>query len=483
MSSTFAGTAAAQTSGNADTRLRLDQSLDNQNAEVERQLLKDADDLDGVPSTIEIDGKTYAVANTVSEVGEALYVAVARRQWPDVRRFLNAYLAFKERDPMLVAYARGALARTAGELAEAERQYRTLLGLQPDFVPGQLELARVLFESHKDREARRLFETAHAALSNDGERATGVLRTIDSFTQALAKRRGWQGSIALGPGYSSNLNQSSASYTCLLAGDDGTCLIDRKVPDPIQATGFNFESSISRRVPLRGHSGIAGRVLLYGDIYPGHGRYSQTTLTTQLGYDYRSARASFTLSPTFDIGSLGPDILYDAAGVRAETMVNPSATTAIRIEASRRWFTYRLPSYQDHDGALTEALLTGWKVLPHGWTLFAGPDFAAKEADDPVNAYRQYGLRLGVSKQFGQAVSLLAFASFRQRDYGAYSELLEAKRRDREQNYIANIRIPALRLANLTPSLLVQHSRIRSNVDWLYSYRKTSVAVRMDYAL
>lgn len=482
MASTFAGTAAAQTSGNADTRLRLDQSLDNQNAEVERQLLKDADDLDGVPSTIEIDGKTYAVANTVSEVGEALYVAVARRQWPDVRRFLQAYLAFEDRDPMLAAYARGALVRTAGKLAEAERQYRTLLGLQPDFAPGQLELARVLFENHKDREARHLFEAARAALLNEGDKATGVLRTIDSFTQALAKRRGWQGSIALGPGYSSNLNQSSASYTCLLAGEDGTCLIDRKVPDPMEATGINFESSISRRIPLRGHSGITGRVLFYGDIYPGHGRYSQTTLTTQLSYDYRTARTSFTLSPTFDIGSLGPDILYNAVGVRAETMLNPSATTAIRIEASRRWFTYRLPSYQDHDGALTEALLTGWKALPHGWTLFAGPDFTAKDADDPVNAYLQYGLRLGVNKQFGQAVNLLAFASLRQRDYRAYSELLEARRRDREQNYVANVRFPALRFAGLTPSLLVQHSRVSSTIDWLYSYRKTSLAVRMDYA-
>lgn len=186
----------------------------------------------------------------------------------------------------------------------------------------------------------------------------------------------------MGPGYSSNLNQSSASYTCLLAGDDGTCLIDRKVPDPIQATGINFESSVSRRGPLPGHSGITARALFYGDIYPGHARYSQTTLTTQLGYDYRTARGSFTFSPTLEIGSLGPDILYDAVGIRAETMVNPSATTAVRIEASRRGFTYRLPSYRNYDGTLTEALLTGWKVLPQGWTMFAGPDFAAKSTDD-----------------------------------------------------------------------------------------------------
>lgn len=482
MASGLTNVAVAQTSGNADTRLRLDQGLDRQGAETERQLLKDANDLDGAPSTIEIDGQSYAVAHTVSEIGQALYIAIARRQWTDVQRFLQAYMVFEERDPMLVAHARGALARTAGKLGEAERHYRTLLGLQPDFVPGQLELARVLFENHEDREALRMFETVRATLAAEGDKAAGVRRTIDSFILALKKRRGWQGSVALGPGYSSNLNQSSASYTCLLAADDGTCLIDRKVPDPIQAAGLNFESSANRRMPLGGHSGIAGRALFYGDIYPGHGRYSQMTLATQLGYDYRTARASLTLSPSFDIGSLGSDILYDVIGIRAEVMVNPSRTLAIRIETSRRWFNYRLPPYDDHDGVLTEALLTGWKVLPRGWTLFAGPDFAAKKADDPINAYRQYGLRLGVNKQFGQAVSLLAFASFRQRDHRAYSELLEAKRRDREQNYVASASFPALRFAGLIPSLLVQYSRTRSNIDWLYSYARTTASLRLSHA-
>lgn len=481
LSALMNGPASAQTAGGEDTRLRLNQGLDRRVAETERQLLKDANDL-GAPFTIEIDGQGYSVGNNVSDIGEAIYAATTRRQWSDVRRFLRAYLALEGHDPMLVAYARGALARVEGRLGEAERQYRQLLALQPDFVPGQLELARVLFENRKDREARRAFEAARAALAGEGDKASAVRRTIDSFLEALRKRRGWQGSVAIGPGYSSNLNQSSASYTCLLAAVDGTCLIDRKVPDPIKAAGINFESSVNRRIPLGGQNGIIGRTLFYGDIYPDHNRYGQTTLSTQWGYDRRTARSSITLSPSFDLGTLGSNILYDAWGIRAEAMVNPSVTTAIRIEVSRRWFNYRPTVYDDHDGALTEALLTGWKVLPHGWTLFGGPDFADKTADSPVNAWRQYGLRLGANKQFGEAVGLLAFASFRQRDYRDYSELLEAKRRDREQNFVANLRLPALRLAGLTPNLLVQHSRVSSTVDWLYSYKRTTLAMRMDYA-
>jgi tetratricopeptide (TPR) repeat protein len=473
--------ARAQSTTGEDTRLRLNQGIDRRSAETERQLLE-GEDLVTLPSTIEIDGRTYTVSNDVNEMGQALYISIARRQWNDVRRFLNAYSALRDRDPMLVLYAKGALAREAGDIAAAEAHYRELLALQPDFLPARLELARALFESRKDRDALRAFRQLRTDLETQGDKAAGVRRTIDIFIQALEKRRGWQGSLAIGPGYSSNLNQSSASYTCLLIGPDGTCLFDRKVPDPIQAAGINFEGTLNRRVPLSGNGGLLGRALLYGDVYPGNGAYSQATLTTQIGYDYQARRGGYSISPTFDLASFGPDILYSAWGLRAEAMVAPTPNTAIRIEASRKVLDYRLRAYEDYDGALTEAYLTGWWASAHGLSLFGGPDFLDKTANHDENGYRQLGFRLGVNKQFGKAASLLAFTSLRWRDYRSYSELLEARRHDREQNFVATVKLPALRFAGLTPNILVQHTRVESNVDWLYSYKRTAASLRLEYA-
>ena len=476
------GAAHAQTAGSEDTRLRLDQGIERRSAEREARLIEAAGELDAPPISIEIDGTTYAVGNDVDQMGQALYVAVARHQWADVRRFLKPYLAFADHDPLLVLYAEGALARQAGDLRAAEAHYRALLGLRADFLPARLELARVLFEDRQDREALRAFRDARAIVEAEGEKGAGVRKTIDGFIAALAQRRGWHGSLAIGPGYSSNLNQSSAGYTCLLADDDGTCLIDRTMPAPIGAAGVNFEATLGRRVPLGGHSGIMGRALLYGDVYARHSDFSQATLSTQIGYDRRAARSSVTLSPTFDLGSLGSGLLYRAWGVRAEATVDLSAKLALRLEASRKDFDYRQSGYRDHDGPLTEAYLTGWYAPAAGWTLFGGPDFSDKNTRDPVNAYRQYGVRGGVARQFGTAANLLLLASSRRRDYDAYSELLEAKRRDREQNYTAILKLPALAFAGLTPSLLVQHNRVESNVDWLYSYRRTAGSVRLEHA-
>ncbi|RIV76067.1 DUF560 domain-containing protein [Pelagerythrobacter aerophilus] len=473
--------AVGQATTDQDTRIRLDQQIERQKRDTESDLLEDAESFDR-PASLEIDGQTYSVDDNVSDVGKALYISVARQQWRDVRRFLAAYERFSDRDPMLVHYAKGGLARHSGDLDVAEGHYRELLTLQPDFPLGQLELARVLFENRKDSEARHAFEHAHLLLTEEGDRAAGVRRTIDAFLNALKRRRGWQGTIAIGPGYSTNLNQSSASYTCLLEADDGTCLFDRKVPDPIKAAGVNFEATLGRDVPLGGHHGIRARGLLFGDVYPDHHDYSQVTAIARLGYQYQTARNTVTLAPSFEIGSLGSSVLYDAPGVNAEWTHVASPRAMLRIEGNYRDFRYRRRAYDAQSGPLTDINLTGWYSLSSSWTLFGGPDFAAKDTDDPVDSYRQWGARLGVNKIFGASASLLLLGSYRHRKYRAYSELFEAQRQDDQFNATAIARFPALKFAGLVPEAVVQHNRVKSNIDWLYSYNRTTASLRLSHA-
>lgn len=472
----------AQAESGLDTRLRLDQQLDRQRADKESETLEGAEPLDGAPASMTIDGETYAVGNNVTDMGQALYIAVQRKQWTDARRFLDAYQKLAGYDPMLRLYARGALAREKGDLAAAERDYRELLAIRPDFLPGQLELARALFENRKDREAERAFDTVRARLAADGPKAEGVGRTVEAFLAVLKRRRSWQGSLAIGPRYSSNLNQSSASYTCLLATDDGSCLIDRKVPDPIRSTGIGVEATLNSRLPLRGHSGLRARAILFGDYYPGHHAFSQATLIARLGYDYQTARDSFSVSPSVDLSTLGSSLLYRAWGLNAEWSRSLSDKAMIKLEGNRRRFDYRLPAYQAQDGDLTDLFLTGWYLMRGDWTLFGGPDFLEKTADDPVNAYRQWGVRLGVNKSFGNSVGVLLMASARERKHRAYSELFEAQRRDRELGFTAIARFPALAFAGLVPEAVVQHNRVKSNIDWLYSHKRTAISLRLEYA-
>lgn len=464
----------------SDTRLRLDQGLEAQRAARDAKAAAQAAATTG-DDTIAIDGQTYHVRPTVSDTGKALYLAITRRQWADVRRFLSAYQRLPGYDPMLELYARGALSRETGHLAQAEQAYRALMALQPDFLPGQLELARVLFEGRQDRAARAAFLTARSLTQSDGDKAQGVQRSVDAFLHALDQREGWHGSLAIGASRGSNINQSSGSYTCLLTMDS-TCLVDRKLPDPITAAGINFEGTLSRRWALGGRGGILARALTYGDLYPGYGAYNQATISLQAGYDWHSRLSGITVSPTVDIAMLGGTVLYVAGGLRAEALTQITPRTALRVEVTGRRFDYPSSLYADFTGTQGEAYLTLWQTLPARWALFGGPEFLVKGAASPVNAYGQIGGRLGLSGPVGKVAQLMVTAAHRWRDYRAYSDLLEGKRHDVEDTLTATARLTALRFFRITPELYLQTSRVRSSIDWLYSYRKTTMAMRLTYA-
>ncbi|WP_278391358.1 porin family protein [Sphingobium yanoikuyae] len=471
----------AQIESGQDTRLRLDQQLERQRTERQEESLKDTDDL-APPSSLVIDGRTYSVNNNVNEMGRALYISVSRRQWADARRFLIAYERLPAHDAMLASYAKGGLSRADGNLSDAEKHYRDVLAKQANFLPAQLELARVLFENRRDREAREAFEHVRAKIVPEGDKASGMIVTVDAFLNALRQRRGWHGSLAIGPIYSTNLNQSSESYTCLLAADDGTCLFDRQVPDAIKGTGINIEGTLERNIPLSGHHGIRGRAILFGEIYPDHHDYSQGTLITRLGYQYQTGRNSISLSPSLDLGTLGSTLLYDAWGANAEWQHTASNNLMVRLEANYRDFRYRIPGYTSQTGPLVDVSLTAWYVAAPGWTLFGGPDFATKDTPDPVDAYRQWGGRIGLHKTFGSSASLLLLGSYRRRDHRAYSELFAAQRKDDQFNATAIARFPVLKFAGLTPEIVVQHNRVESNIDWLFSYKRTTASVRLSRA-
>src|SRR3546814_7660328 len=102
-------------------------------------------------------------------------------------------------------------------------------------------------------------------------------------------------------------------------------------------TLFRSEATLGRDIPLGGHHGIRVRGLLYGDIYPDQHDYSQATAIGRVGYRYQSARDTVALSPSFEVGSLGSSILYDAPGINAEWthILSPSRTLRIDRKSTR----------------------------------------------------------------------------------------------------------------------------------------------------
>lgn len=463
-----------------DTALRLNQSIDLQSLQQERQILEDEDYLRGARPTLILDGKTYTIKQDVNDVGRALYLSIQQRQWPAVVYFLEEYRTFPAADPMLIAYAQGSLARLRGDMELAESEFSNLLEINPDFLLGQLELARVLFENRKDADSKRMFQQISQTLNPDDARQQGVLTTIDSFLQAVNKRQAWQGSIAVGPTWSDNLNQTSESYTCL--GYFGSvCLFERKTPAAIRSEGLEYELTLNKRSAVSGHHGVYVRSLLFGQHYKNHSAYNETQINTQFGYSYHTLRNQLSLAPSFEYSRYGDESLYAAWGLHGEWLHYLTDKVMFKLEADYKEQQYNKDTLaSQYDGYIGSTYATAWYALPNNWMLFGGLDWTRKQAKEAQNAYQQIGFRAGVAKTVNQHLNAVFFGAVRQREHDAFSPIFGEQRKDVEQNYTAILRFPSLAVYGLEPNLTFKHRKVNSNVDWLYSYDRNSVSLKLE---
>lgn len=463
----------------ADTRRLLDQRIDQQAQARERELLKD--ELDAERPTLTIDGERHVIGHNVDDVGRALYLALQQRQWSLAAHFLHEYLTLPGHDELLVHYAQGGLLRIQGKHAQAAAEYRALLALQPDFMPAQLELARTLFEDQQDREADALFADVGTSIDANDPKTEGVRTTIASFRQALAQRERWSGSYAAGPSWTDNANRTSASRTCLLLLITGDCLIERKLPEAITATGIDYDATLNKRHALRGHHGVYLRAIAFGQNYRDNSAYNELNAALQAGYSFRSARHNLALAPSFDHYALGNSALFGAPGVHAEWSWTPGQRSMLKLEADWKDLRYRQRDYAlNLDGVQRTASATYFRSLGSHWMAFGGIDALDSDSRDRSNGYRSLGARIGASLQWPEGFSHTLFASYRRRSYDLYSPMLGVRRDDDERNYTLIIKARRLAFAGFTPLLSLRYNVVSSNVDWLYSYDRSTASLKLE---
>ena len=156
-------------------------------------------------------------------------------------------------------------------------------------------------------------------------------KTVDSFIQALDHREDWQGSLAIGPTWSDNLNQSSESVvTYRYVTAEETIVVKRSLPKAVSAHGQNFEATLNRRMAISGHHGMFVRSLLYGQAYEKESMYNESTLISNAGYSYHDASNQYAIGPSYEFSTIGSDAMYSAWGLRGEWLHTPACSRSDR---------------------------------------------------------------------------------------------------------------------------------------------------------
>lgn len=468
-----------------DTRLRLEQDLLQQHRE-QQQALKQQQQMDQLPSLM-IEGKMIHINNNLNDLGQALYLAVMQKQWQAASIYLPRYLGLAGYDVALAKFAQAALARAQGRLDHAEQSFKEALNLQPQNIPIQLELARLWTERQKNKEAKQLFNQIKVQLlARQDPLVPQIVKSIDIYLQGLYQRDAWQGLVSLGTRYSTNINSTSEKstiWTIYAQDQDGQNIpvrqVIRKTPDAIHATALDYEVTLNKRWSLSDYHGIALKSLSYGRFYRHDPDYNEMTFSLNLGYSYQNQHHQILLAPIVEHRRYQNQHLSTAWGGRAEWMKVMGQDKAMKLELVIKDIDHQI--YRNQSGIETATFATFWKVLPQHWTLFGGIDWIDHNSQEQYfTAYQQQGLRLGLSKQCTSGLNMTLFSSFRWRQYDKFNPVLAQKRDDFEQNYTLLIRVPQWKFYQITPNFTYQYTRNKSSVNWLYTYDKHILSLKLE---
>lgn len=451
-----------------DTRLRLEQQTVQQQQQRDAASLAAADALNQAPINA-IDDANLAAA---------LYHTVQQRHWQRARELLARYEILPDADALLIGYTKGALARANGDYDAAIRHLQKVSENAPkEFLLPKLALGRAQFEDHQDNAAQQTFNQVSNLLDRQAEYQQGVIKTVDTFLTALEHRQGWQGSLSVGIAHDNNINQSSDASTCLhYIGS--ICAIKRSVPKSITARGINYEGVLQRRFSVSGNHGVLLRGIAFGDIYQNQGDYNNHQLILSAGYSFQDVNDDWAISPVFKYTAQGHHTDHKAWGIDTTWRHTLSAKCTFSLGAGIEHQQYPKAANL-YDGNLINLNAGLWQGIGDSWIVFGQLRFAQKDSKTDVFSYQEGSLRVGATKYFGNDFNLTLQGRWLQRQYQENNAIFGVKRRDSEQYYSAALNAPKWEILGLEPGLLIEYTRNHSNVDWLYSYDKTQISLRL----
>ncbi|MBB4845283.1 hypothetical protein HNP55_003830 [Paucibacter oligotrophus] len=431
--------------------------------------------------TLQYQGQVYQVPDRLDSLEAAIYIAINSSQWGQLPSFMARYRLLPGHRPALAAMAQGLLARYQGDYPLALRAMQQASEQEPQDARIRLELARLWFENHQDRQATEGFaQVLEAGLPAQ------VQTLVQQYRQALDGRAQWQGSAALGLGHNDNINQGNGQTTCLQYLAD-YCVFDRQMPAALGSGLLSYELALQRRVNLGANHNLLIRPMSYGQYYPRNNPadsasirdYSNHLAQLQLGYQYLDIRNSVSLAPYVEHYYRNRHSDYLAQGLQLEWRhgLNRQWQLGSNLDAKRYNYSAKGPGsgadYRQYQWGLFAS------YSPNNSTsLYGGLDLTRKRHAVAQASSKDWALRGGVYHDFAGNAGIFvnATAIYRHSRNDGFDGFLGARRHDQQQVYLLNMGAIGWSFAGLTPELRLRHSVNRSNLNWAFGYRQTELS-------
>ncbi len=113
-------------------------------------------------------------------------------------------------------------------------------------------------------------------------------------------------------------------------------------------------------------------------------------------------------------------------------------------------------------------------------TLYLQAETTVHKKNDPYKHYRTAALHTGMTYLWHPSVSQSVHAVYTRKRYHHTHPLHRQAREDLTRQYSTTLALYPPSFAQISPQLSLIHTRNRSSVPWLYSYRQTEIMLRFE---
>lgn len=380
-----------------------------------------------------------------------------------IKKALKIYKTSAFAKKEMIIFAKANIAYLKGDISMAIDLYEELL--RGNFhLRAKLDLARLYFLDNQNKEAKELFSSLFLPQIN---------QKVALFLRRINDRASIHGYFAIGLDYTKNLNQSPQKTTTFVTP---TQIYTRKSPKSIDTGSYSFEASLNKLFFIKSNHNMIFKSLCYGSFYNKHGSYNEATCNAIFGYKYKNHLLDIHLAPIIEATYIDDKIGATRAG-GVIRFFKQAKKYFISFGADLKDESYK-DKWRYNDGRLFFANLSGLYAFSDEFFILSNMTYTQKtQMASKENEYDKKAIRLGFIKRIN-LFEIRTNISFAKSTYAKFSPTLNAKREDNEQTY--NIDLKLSSHTNISPTLSYTHTKNTSNVDWLYSYNKDRLSLKLE---
>ena len=336
-------------------------------------------------------------------------------------------------------YLLGIAANDAGQPERAVFALERVLALEPENHLARAEIARAYLALGERDAARREFETVRGQPIPEQAKAN-----IERFLAAIraAETTRVEGFVELGFGYDTNVNLATGSSTIAVPALGGATL----VLDPLSraredefatlSVGANVTHRLTDAWALVGGASGSAR------LHESENQFDQATVDAALAARWTRGKDAITLGGQLQSFQLDYARYRDITGVVAQWQHSYDDYRQVSLFGQHARLRYPTQGVRDADRDVLGVAFGRAFTVRYSPVLF-GSAYAGRERERdssfPQIGYDLWGVRAGGQLALGKGWSVLATASYEQRDYGAPEPLFEETRKDRQTDLSAGV--------------------------------------------